>query len=96
VQSTNGIYSGGVENFLRLLEDWGGNANPLTYNGSIVVMFPSQYATNYQVPPNPSPSGYYTAPARDWGFDYNFTKQGGLPPLTPHSEAVIRGQWNAY
>jgi hypothetical protein len=91
VQSTNSIYSGGVENFLRLLENWSGNT--LTYNGSIVVMFPSQYATNYQVPPN---NGYYNAPTRAWGFDSNFAQQGGLPPLTPQSKAVIRGNWNAY
>ena len=42
VQSTNvgsTYYSGGVENFLRLEENWSGLT--LTYNGSIVVMFPS-------------------------------------------------------
>jgi len=40
----NDHYSGGVENFIRLLEDWGNDVN--TYNGSIVVLFASQYATN--------------------------------------------------
>jgi hypothetical protein len=68
-------YSGGVENFLRLLEDWGGQT--LTFNGSIVAMFPSQYATNYWN------GDYYGVPTRHWAFDTNFRVIGKLPPLTP-------------
>jgi hypothetical protein len=90
VRSTNGIYSGGVENFLRLLENWSSVA--LWYNGSIVVMFPSLYATNYQQ----VTGKYYSAPNRDWAFDTNFTQQAGLPPITPQSKGVIRASWNAY
>jgi len=85
----SGDYSGGVENFLRFLENWN-NSVPVWYNGSIVVMFPSQYATNHW-----SYGSYYTAPKRDWAFDTHFTQESGLPPLTPQSKAVIRGQWNA-
>ncbi len=81
-------YSGGVENFLRLLENWG-SGNILTYNGSIVVMFPSTYATNYWN------GDYYGVPTRHWAFDTNFKNQGGLPPLTPQFKAVIRNQWLA-
>jgi hypothetical protein len=76
VPSNGSCYSGGVENFLRLLENWGGT---LTYNGSIVVMFPSQYATNQW-----QPTGiYYNALIRNRGFDNNFTDPAKLPPLTP-------------
>jgi hypothetical protein len=70
-------YSGGVENFLRLLENWTGDT--LTYNGSIVVMFNSRYATNFWQ----TPGNYYTVPTRPWGFDLNFLNPGRLPPLTP-------------
>jgi hypothetical protein len=91
VRSTNGNYSGGLENFLRLLENWS-SAIPLWYNGSIVVMFPSQYATNYWV----APGGYYNPPKRNWAFDTNFVQQIGLPPLTPQAKGVIRASWNAY
>ena len=88
----SGNYSGGVENFLRLLENWG--SQTLTYNGSIVVMFPSSYATNYWV--GPGGSGYYGAPIRNWAFDLDFTKgQNYLPPLTPQTKALIRGTWLA-
>ena len=84
VPSDGNDYSGGVENFLRLLENWSGYT--VAYNGSVVVMFPSQYATHPW-----SYGSYYTAPSREWGFDVNFTKDGGLPPLTPQVKATIRG-----
>ena len=45
VETTLGQYSGGMENFPRFLETWG-LANIFTYNGSMVKMFPSLYATN--------------------------------------------------
>jgi len=91
VPSTNSLYSGGVENYLRLLESWGPSAS-LWYNGSIVAMFPSQYATNYWQ----QTGNYYDAPTRHWAFDTNFMQQAGLPPLTPQSKGVIRANWNAY
>lgn len=74
-------YSGGVENFLRLLENWAGVT--LTYNGSIVVMFYSQYATNSWG------GSYYGAPKRNWNFDQNFTDASKLPPLTPSVENFV-------
>ena len=92
-----GDYSGGEENFLRMVEDWqtvgpSGHRAILTYNGSIVVMFPSIYATNHWQ----STGNYYNAPARSWAFDLNFQTAAGLPPLTPSSKALIRGSWSAY
>ncbi len=89
VQSNGTNYSGGVENFLRLLENWGG-VN-LTYNGSIVVMFPSKFATNQW-----SYGNYYDAPNRNWAFDLNFMTQSGLPPLTPEVYALVRQSWASY
>jgi hypothetical protein len=98
--SISGNYSGGVENFLRLLENWGndptgaGNKQALTYNGSIVVLFYSQYATNsWQAPGNP---GYYNPPTRNWAFDLNFQNVSKLPPMTPATRAMIRGNWFAH
>ena len=90
VRSTNGNYSGGLENFLRLLENWN-NSVPLWYNGSIIVMFPSQYATNSW-----NYGNYYTTAVRNWAFDTNFVQQGGLPPITPQAKGVIRVNWNGY
>ncbi len=70
VQSTNNPasnangYSGGVENYFRLLENW--SSVNLWYNGSIVAMFPSQYATNCWQ----QTGGYYTAASRKVGLQY--------------------------
>jgi hypothetical protein len=89
VPSNGNNYSGGVENFLRMLENW--NGVQLTYNGSIVVMYPSQYATN-----NWSYGSYYTAPNRKWGFDLNFTRLSGLPPLTPRLTKLLPEEWASY
>ncbi|MGA2178200.1 MAG: immunoglobulin domain-containing protein [Verrucomicrobiota bacterium] len=72
-----GCYSGGVENFLRLEENWSGDT--LCYNGSIAVLFPSRYATNYWQ----MPGAYYGVPTRSWGFDTNYLSPTKLPPLTP-------------
>ena len=83
--SDDSNYSGGVENFLRLLESWG----TLYYNGSIVVMFPSQYATNRWR----ETGNYYDAPSRYWAFDTNFTVRAKLPPFTPQMKTTIRGTW---
>ncbi|HEY3931150.1 MAG TPA: hypothetical protein VGM58_02150 [Verrucomicrobiae bacterium] len=88
VPSSGANYSGGAENFLRLLENWTSSI-ALTYNGSIVVMFPSQYATNIWQ----NTGNYYNAPKRQWAFDLNFTHQGGLPAMTPRVKGIIRQGW---
>jgi hypothetical protein len=90
VETTLNQYSGGMENFPRFLESWG----PIifTYNGSMVKMFPSLYATNVW-------SGigylndYYDPPARNWAYDSNFDDPTKLPPKTPQLQKVIRGKW---
>jgi hypothetical protein len=87
VETTAAAYSGGMENFPRFLETWG-SANPLTYNGSMVKMFPSLYATNAWGKAN-----VYSPPKRDWAYDVNFNDATKLPPLTPSLMKVFRGQW---
>lgn len=87
VETTNGKYSGGMENFPRFLESWGAG-NPFTYNGSMVKMFPSLYATNAW-----GKSDVYDPPKRNWAYDLNFNDPGKLPPLTPSMATVLRGKW---
>ena len=89
VPSDGSHYSGGVENFLRLLENWS-SSTTLNYNGSIVVLFQSQYATGFW-----ANTDYYGVPHRTWGFDVNFNQQSGLPPMTPQVRAIIRSSWAA-
>ena len=88
VDTTLGHYSGGMENFPRFLETWG-SGNILTYNGSMIKMFPSLYATNAWNNNN----NIYSPPKRNWAYDVNFDDPTRLPPKTPSLLKVIRGQW---
>jgi Tfp pilus assembly protein PilX len=91
VETTQGQYSGGMENFPRFLEAWG-TANVFTYNGSMVKMFPSLYATNVWSGIHYS-NHYYDPPKRNWAYDANFDDPTKLPPKTPSLLKVIRSQW---
>jgi hypothetical protein len=85
VDTTTAAFSGGMENFMRLLEDW---PVTLTYNGSLVKMFSSLYATNVW-----GKSGVYSPPIRHFAYDLNFADMTKIPPLTPSLQTVVRGQW---
>jgi hypothetical protein len=87
VDTTLGYYSGGMENFPRFLESWG-LANVFTYNGSMINMFPSLYATNVWGQTN-----VYDPPTRNWSYDANFNDPTQIPPKTPSLQQVIRTQW---
>jgi hypothetical protein len=87
VDTTLGQYSGGMENFPRFLEIWTGIQ--FTYNGSMIKMFPSLYATNAWNNNN----NIYKPPVRQWAFDTNFRDPTKLPPLTPKLLKVTRHQW---
>jgi hypothetical protein len=86
VDTTLGHYSGGMENFPRFLETW--TSIVFTYNGSMVKMFPSLYATNAWGKAN-----VYKPPVRHWAYDASFDDRTKLPPKTPSLLQVIRGQW---
>ena len=90
VQTTTASYSGGVETFPRFLEDWGNDT--FTYNGSMVVMYESQYATALWQGTGAT-IGIYNPPTRRWAFDMNFRDPSKLPPGTPSIRVLIRGQW---
>ena len=87
VSSDGTAYSGGVENFLRLLENWSGRR--LTYYGSMINLYQSQQATAHWR----NTGVYYNAPSRNWYFDVNFLDPRKLPPGTPVSRSLKRGQW---
>jgi hypothetical protein len=78
-------YSGGVENFPRLLENWSGNN--LTIHGSFGLLYNSEQA----VQPWKDTGNYYNAPNRRWFFDS--TLQNNNPPGFPAAYSYIRGQW---
>ncbi len=87
VQTITGQYSGGVENYPRFLEDWSNHI--FTYNGSMVVLFESQYATAFW-----GSSDVYSPPIRHWAFDSNFNDMAKLPPASPQLRLLLRGSWS--
>ncbi|MGA7219119.1 MAG: hypothetical protein WBX38_12420 [Candidatus Sulfotelmatobacter sp.] len=73
---------GGVHNFLRFLEDWGGTTSTqqsLNYKGSLVSLFYNTYATGTFKCCNT----VYNPPNRNYVFDPLFTTPANLPPGTP-------------
>jgi hypothetical protein len=69
---------GGVHNFLRLLENWGGST--LNYKGSLVNLYYSAYATGTD---KNGGGTVYEPPARNYIFDSLFSQPQNLPPGTP-------------
>jgi hypothetical protein len=74
---------GGVHNFLRYLENWGGQT--LNYEGSMVSLFYSQYATGVFK----CCGTVYSPPTRAYAFDTEFLDLSKLPPGTPKFRDVV-------
>lgn len=68
---------GGVHNFLRYLENWGGKN--LYYKGSLVSLYYSTYDTGVFK----CCTIVYSPPTRNYSFDSDLATPGGLPPGTP-------------
>ena len=82
---------GGVQNFPRLLENWGGTLN---YMGSFVSFYYARQALGLYGYSNSSVSGgsgpvLYKPPTRNWTFDGNFSDgPQWLPPDTPSLRTI--------
>ena len=77
--TTNADYGtdGGAHNFLRYIEDWGGQT--LNYRGAIASMYTSRQAVGtYKCC-----ADVYSAPTRAFVFDTDFLTPALLPPRTP-------------
>lgn len=74
---------GGMHNFLRYLENWGGqNSN---YLGSMVSLYYSMYATGIFK----CCGTVYSPPNRNYVFDNDFLTLGNMPPGTPRLRDVV-------
>jgi hypothetical protein len=84
VATKDDVFSGGVENFPRLQEDWTGQN--FTYYGSMVELFGSKQGTGSWGQAN-----VYAAPNRRWFFDTNFlaSPPKGIPALISYN----RDKW---
>jgi hypothetical protein len=93
VSSSNGTEnSGGLNNYMRMVENWGGGLGAtFKYRGSFVSLGrPQEFSGVYRggsntgaTAPTNTNGTFYNIPIRDFGFDTNLNNQLGLPPLTP-------------
>ena len=74
---------GGMHNFLRYIEDWGGTT--LNYEGSLVSLYYSQYHTGIFK----CCATVYSPPTRAYQFDQLFLTPANLPPGTPMFQDVV-------
>jgi hypothetical protein len=98
---TDRSYSGGVNNYIRLLEDWNvtdsTNSLPLAlnYTGSLVSLgAPLEYSGSYRSGGGDQTTRtdlpYYNVPFRNFNYDTNFNKMESVPPLTPKASYLIQ------
>ena len=85
-------YGGGLENFPRFLEDWGGSAagTPFNYTGSLVSLFVSRQSARLWGHTLNGGRAYYNAPVRNWSFETRFRNPLLLPPGTPRLGSVLQ------
>ncbi len=83
----NSYYSGGVNNYIRLLENWGSNS--LNYTGSLISLgTPLEYSGAYRR--GGLSNSYYDVPFRNFNYDPFFTQMDKIPPLTPKASYVLQ------
>ncbi|MFN0277792.1 MAG: hypothetical protein ACKVRN_04225, partial [Pyrinomonadaceae bacterium] len=74
--------NGGVHNFKRYLEDWGGVY--LNYSGSLINLYNSHNNNG----PFKCCDNVYSPPIRNWVFDATFLDINRLPPGTPYFQYI--------
>ena len=86
VPTGGGNYSGGVENAIRVLENWSGKT--LTFNGALAVLFHSVRANSPWGGPD-----VYSPPARKFSYDWKFSQPSTQPPGTPEVRTILHSDW---
>ena len=79
-----GTYSGGLENYPRFHEIWGGGV-ACNFRGSIINLWTSTQARGVW-----GQSGVYSPPGRQWGWDTRFQDPDFWPPFIPSIFSVER------
>ena len=74
-------YNGGLENYPRFHEDWGGGP-ALNYQGSFVSLGEPEHV-NGDWCGTGDLCNIYNPPNRLWNFDPGYNDAANLPPLTP-------------
>jgi hypothetical protein len=77
-----GGYNGGLENYPRFHEEWGGRT--LTYQGSFVSLGQPNHVNGSWCGTG-STCNIYNPPKRNWNYDSAYNRMENLPPFTPRS-----------
>ena len=80
VDPTSSGYSGGLQNYPRLHENW--DNDTLTYRGSFVSLTNPVHQNGHWTA-NGTSYNMYTVPTRNWDYDVQFQDVAMLPPMTP-------------
>lgn len=80
--SGDACMAGGVHNFKRFLENWGGVR--LNYTGSLINLYNARNNNGA----HKSDGKVYGAPNRNWTFDTSFLDPDRLPPGTPFFQSI--------
>jgi hypothetical protein len=80
-------HSGSINNYFRMLEDWGGaTGRYFNYTGSFVSLdTPIEASGRYVGGGFSAAQGYYNIPQRNFNFDIKFNNFDLLPPLPPRA-----------
>lgn len=80
---TDQIWSGGVHNLIRFLENWSSNYR---FRGSLGVLYQSEVALGAY---HEGHNSFYSPPTRDMGY-HQYLSQGRFPPATPIQRTIRR------
>ena len=83
-----GDYNGGLENYPRMHETWGGRT--LRYSGSFVSLGEPDRSTGAWPGTGGGDTGVYNPPTRDFNYDLRFNDVANLPPLTPRFVYLVQ------
>lgn len=82
----NGKYNGGLENYPRFHEDWGGD--DFTYAGSFVSLGTPQFKDGRWG------GNYYSPPNRIWQYEEAYNNASNLPPLSPRATYLAQSSFS--
>jgi hypothetical protein len=74
-------FSGGLQNYPRYFENWGGSTGHFYYGSFVSLGIPRQVNGTWD-------DQAYSPPRRVWGYDERFNDAANLPPLTPRFVAL--------
>jgi hypothetical protein len=89
-------YSGGLNNYMRMIENWKPNdlSKTFTYSGSFISLGNPIEFSGRLFPGGFQTGSYFYPPTRTFSYDASFNNFSSLPPLTPRSVYLKQTSYN--